>query len=111
MRCKRRVRCIRCREKPVGEIAHEGRDFRWRRKRVLAGLGADIASKIGIAPGNIRTRALHHQAVKIAHVALGQRAALLPRQLPHIADGIVMIECFHVILEGFAANGHTLLNH
>ena len=74
------------------------------------GFSSDITGKIRIAARDIRTGTLHHEAMQIPHVAFGD-ARRVPGEFANVADGIVMIERFEMILQRLAADGHAFLDY
>lgn len=76
---------------------------------MTARLGQHVAHAIGIAAGDLRLGAQHHEAVQVAQLRLCHRRGLA-RQLAHMAQGREVIDGLKVILERLAADRDALLD-
>jgi hypothetical protein len=76
---------------------------------VPPGIGQNVAGLRGVAAGNLGVRALYDEMMQLANVGLGKRRPSA-RQRADIADRLVMVDRFQMILERLAADRDPLLD-
>lgn len=73
-------------------------------------VGIHIAVRRGVAAGDFRVRAFHHQSVEAAHIRL-RETRIARREFANVANGLVMIDGLQMIPELLAADRDSLLDH